>query len=326
MENNINQQINNLQSGPKKKIVVGVLVFIIVLIAGAGVTFILNKKEETRPQPKINKYCLNKDEVARKVANPTELKGLITDILNDQEVNNLHAQENLNDLFVRYIGCKIGEENGELADEELHQLGLDFINEPKTHYIRYELKPELAEYDKYAYEFHLKLAGSGRPWSDDEYRDYRNSKTFEELLYNFSIPLPQMCPYLSEKCFDSELRKSYIPASFCENLCPKVVEYEQNPDMLLEEMVVNSFKNWDNENILSDPNNKLLLSFRYLILYHLGDKELIRKTCDNASVDLRAECLSTVRGITDRIDNFRRDITACYTIPTKITNLICNNL
>jgi len=52
------------------------------------------------------------------------------------------------DCFVRSIIP--GVHCCELADEELHQLGLDFINEPKTHYIRYELKPELAEYDKYA--------------------------------------------------------------------------------------------------------------------------------------------------------------------------------
>ena len=90
--------------------------------------------------------------------------------------------------------------------------------------------------------------------------------------------------------------------------------------------MVNSYKNWDNEDALSDVNNKLLLSFRFLLLYHLGDKELIKKTCDSVSVDLREECLRNARSITDRIDNFRRDLSACDIVPEKITNLICNNL
>jgi len=321
--------INNTPSAPflsKRKMLI-IAVFILFLIVDAGLFFVWTKKNKIQPEPKINKYCQNKDEVVRKVADPAELKGLITDILNNKNINinGLHVQSNLSDLFVRYIGCKISEEDDEQADEGFYQLGLDFINEPKTNFIRYNLEPELADYDKYTYEYHLNFKRFDKSSPGNETLDNSN-KSFEVLLYDFSAPLSQMCPDLSEKCLVSELRKSQIPDSFCENLCPKISEYEQNPDKLTEEMVVNSYKNWDNEDALSDVNNKLLLSFRFLLLYHLGDKELIKKTCDSVSVDLREECLRNARSITDRIDNFRRDLSACDIVPEKITNLICNNL
>ncbi|MFH0891197.1 MAG: hypothetical protein V1867_00285 [Candidatus Falkowbacteria bacterium] len=282
-----------------------------------------NKKKAAQIEPKINKYCQNRDELAKTVADPEELGGLIIDMLNDNEITNGYIQRNLSDLFIRYLGCKLIQEDDEQIDEHIHQIGIDFMGKPKTSFISYKEKPESEEMDKDQYELHLNLKRFYKNLSDEEIRDYKNSRTFEELLFNFFTPLPQMCPYLSEKCLESELRKNnQTPDSFCENLCVKLSEYDNDSGRLKEEMVMNSYKNWDNAEILSEENSQTAY-YRLIMLYRFGGRDLLLNACDYVPAEKKTECVKVNRALSNRIEIFRRDLITCDAVPEKMVEWIC---
>lgn len=313
--------INNIPPSPflsKRKTLV-IAFFILFIIIDAGLLLVwMNKKEATRPQPKINKYCQNRDEVVRTMNDPVELEGLVLNILNDEEISNVYSQVTINDFFVRYLGCGIIQSTDESHKKELQELGMNFIEKDKNVFkIVNKYNKDIEELHRY----YLNMAVSGKLVKRTEYKNIQSNQIFEELLYNFEKSLPETCPYLSEKC--NERMAAYsLPEDFCNTLCEKILEYENNYDLLFDEMVVNEYKGWENGSLIS--SNMPIL--RYLLLYRLYGEDTAAKICDYVPAEEQEMCQVNIRIAKVRINNFRRDVYNCDNISAKITDFICNDL
>ena len=264
--------------------------------------------------PEIKTKICDRDRINATTEDPSGLESELLPVVNDNTYDQF-SRENLIDLYVKYLGCRImtQEDNAgiyELGDSFLSQIDQTFyINSPENY--------ERNMLTRKAYFTTLKL---GRYTLDGEYKSYLDNKNFGDLLVDFNYKLSEMCPYLTEKCEESQLPVQLgIAGNFCEELCVKAAEYDNDPEKFHDEIIVNNFKNWtDGDKIASWPFIRIVLAYRY------GQESMANEICDYVDSSETIKCQNLVRGTINAINIYSRDVTPCDTVPGRIVDIYCN--
>ena len=300
---------------PKRNIFI---FFLIILFSTILLIFWLNKREQISDNSQ--RQC-DRERIMNIVENRNIFASEVTNLLND-DVNNL-SWGVLQIYFLKYIFCEIayGEDN-----ENTYQLGMDFINNPSIKkFAPYQKYPEVYEKNQKhntAY-FDLALDLSTRKF-DEEIRpekiDYKENKRLLGLLLNYDFTLSEMCPYLSEVCINDELRKQILlPESICDDLCERSMAYDEDRNLLIEEVVIGNFKDWENGDMISDWP-----FLRYVLAHRYGGQELVDMICDYMPPEERDKCLFYNSGTKNMINILGRNL-SCEMVQDEITNFMCSN-
>lgn len=118
---------------------------------------------------------------------------------------------------------------------------------------------------------------------------------FGVILYNFGNrhPTDEVCPViLTTECKHNEVRRSLIPDSFCDQVCDKLIKYDQDRDLMMDEVINNNFNNWVDADKFDDyPFIRIALAHRY------GGNKLINEICENSFPGTPSDCYAVVNEI-----------------------------